>query len=30
MTTITMPAAVPVFPLSMFGPVHLGIDEHGE
>ena len=23
-------AAVPVFPLSMFGPVHLGIDENGE
>src|SRR5712691_11032067 len=30
MTTITAPAAVPVFPLSMFGPVHLGIDENGE
>lgn len=29
-TLITPPAAVPVFPLSMFGPVHLGIDEHGE
>ena len=28
--TITTPAAVPVFPLSMFGPVHLGIDENGE
>ena len=26
MTTITT-AAVPVFPLSMFGPVHLGLDE---
>jgi len=25
----TIPA-VPVFPLSMFGPVHLGIDENGE
>src|SRR5712691_9869389 len=30
MTTITAPAAVPVFPLSMFGPVHLGIDQNGE
>ena len=30
MTTLTAPAAVPVFPLSMFGPVHLGIDENGE
>jgi S-DNA-T family DNA segregation ATPase FtsK/SpoIIIE len=29
MTTITT-AAVPVFPLSMFGPVHLGIDENGD
>jgi DNA segregation ATPase FtsK/SpoIIIE, S-DNA-T family len=29
MTTIPM-TAVPVFPLSMFGPVHLGIDENGE
>ncbi len=35
-TTITGPApamvqaAVPVFPLSMFGPVHLGLDETGE
>jgi S-DNA-T family DNA segregation ATPase FtsK/SpoIIIE len=28
--TITAPAAVPVFPLSMFGPVHLGIDENGD
>ena len=28
--TLTIPAAVPVFPLSMFGPVHLGIDENGE
>ena len=30
MATTTIPAAVPVFPLSMFGPVHLGIDENGE
>jgi len=30
MTLITAPATVPVFPLSMFGPVHLGIDENGE
>jgi len=30
MAFITAPAAVPVFPLSMFGPVHLGIDENGE
>jgi DNA segregation ATPase FtsK/SpoIIIE, S-DNA-T family len=30
MTTITTPATVPVFPLSMFGPVHLGLDENGE
>ena len=30
MTTLTAPPAVPVFPLSMFGPVHLGIDENGE
>jgi DNA segregation ATPase FtsK/SpoIIIE, S-DNA-T family len=31
MTTITTaPAAVPVFPLSIFDPVHLGIDENGE
>ncbi len=29
MTTISM-TTVPVFPLSMFGPVHLGIDENGE
>ena len=29
MTTITTPA-VPVFPLSMFSAVHLGIDENGE
>jgi DNA segregation ATPase FtsK/SpoIIIE, S-DNA-T family len=29
MTTLTT-ATVPVFPLSIFGPVHLGIDEHGE
>jgi DNA segregation ATPase FtsK/SpoIIIE, S-DNA-T family len=29
MTTIPL-TAVPVFPLSMFGPVHLGIDENGE
>jgi S-DNA-T family DNA segregation ATPase FtsK/SpoIIIE len=28
--TITAPAAVPVFPLSIFGPVHLGIDENGD
>jgi len=30
MTTTLTTAAVPVFPLSIFGPVHLGIDEHGE
>jgi len=30
MTIITAPATVPVFPLSMFGPVHLGIDENGD
>jgi len=29
MTTLTMPA-VPVFPLSMSGPVHLGLDENGD
>lgn len=29
MTTITLPA-VPVFPLSIFDPVHLGIDENGD
>jgi DNA segregation ATPase FtsK/SpoIIIE, S-DNA-T family len=29
MTSIT-PAAAPVFPLSMFGPVHLGVDENGD
>jgi S-DNA-T family DNA segregation ATPase FtsK/SpoIIIE len=28
--TITAPAAVPVFPLSIFQPVHVGIDEFGE
>jgi S-DNA-T family DNA segregation ATPase FtsK/SpoIIIE len=28
--TIITPAAVPVFPLSIFEPVHLGIDENGE
>src|SRR5690349_24138259 len=31
--TIIAPAhlqAVPVFPLSMFDPVHLGVDEYGE
>lgn len=27
---LTIPATVPVFPLSMFGPVHLGIDENGD
>ncbi len=30
MTTTLIPAAVPVFPLSIFEPVHLGIDENGE
>ena len=30
MTTTLDAPAVPVFPLSMFGPVHLGIDEDGE
>jgi S-DNA-T family DNA segregation ATPase FtsK/SpoIIIE len=30
MTTTFTTATVPVFPLSIFGPVHLGIDEHGE
>jgi S-DNA-T family DNA segregation ATPase FtsK/SpoIIIE len=29
-TTTTSPASVPVFPLSMFGPVHLGVDEYGD
>ena len=28
--TIPAPAAVPVFPLSIFQPVHVGIDEFGE
>jgi S-DNA-T family DNA segregation ATPase FtsK/SpoIIIE len=28
--TVTAPAAVPVFPFSMFDPVHLGVDELGE
>jgi len=28
--TTTIHAAVPIFPLSMFGPVHLGIDENGD
>ena len=28
--TIPAPAAVPVFPLSIFQPVHIGIDEFGE
>jgi len=28
--TITIPATVPVFPLSIFAPVHVGIDEFGE
>jgi DNA segregation ATPase FtsK/SpoIIIE, S-DNA-T family len=28
--TIPAPAAVPVFPLSIFAPVHIGIDEFGE
>ncbi|HUC23935.1 MAG TPA: FtsK/SpoIIIE domain-containing protein [Streptosporangiaceae bacterium] len=28
--TLTFPAAVPVFPLSIFSPVHVGIDEFGE
>jgi S-DNA-T family DNA segregation ATPase FtsK/SpoIIIE len=28
--TITTATAVPVFPLSIFDPVHLGIDENGE
>jgi hypothetical protein len=34
MTTMPAPAlaaqSAPVFPLSMFGPVHLGVDENGE
>jgi S-DNA-T family DNA segregation ATPase FtsK/SpoIIIE len=30
MTTTFTTATVPVVPLSIFGPVHLGIDEHGE
>ena len=29
-TTITAPATVPVFPLSIFQPVHVGVDEFGE
>jgi DNA segregation ATPase FtsK/SpoIIIE, S-DNA-T family len=29
-TTITDTATTPVFPLSMFDPVHLGMDENGE
>jgi DNA segregation ATPase FtsK/SpoIIIE-like protein len=28
--TLTTPAAVPVFPFSMFDPVHLGVDELGD
>ena len=28
--TLTTPAAVPVFPLSIFAPVHIGVDEFGE
>ncbi|MGH3401279.1 MAG: FtsK/SpoIIIE domain-containing protein [Streptosporangiaceae bacterium] len=27
---VTAPAAVPVFPLSIFSPVHLGVDEYGD
>ena len=30
MTTALATASAPVFPLSMFDPVHLGIDENGE
>jgi DNA segregation ATPase FtsK/SpoIIIE, S-DNA-T family len=30
MAIISTPAAVPVFPLSIFGPVHVGIDEYGQ
>ena len=28
--TLTIPAVVPVFPLSIYQPVHVGIDEFGE
>ena len=28
--TLTPPAAVPVFPFSIFDPAHVGIDEFGE
>ena len=28
--TLTIPAAVPVFPLSIYQPVHVGKDEFGE
>ncbi len=28
--TLTVPAVVPVFPFSVFDPVHLGVDEYGE
>jgi S-DNA-T family DNA segregation ATPase FtsK/SpoIIIE len=28
--TLTTPAAVPVFPFSIFDPVHLGVDEYGD
>jgi DNA segregation ATPase FtsK/SpoIIIE, S-DNA-T family len=30
MRTIIPPATVPVFPLSVFDPVHVGLDEYGE
>lgn len=30
MAALTMPPAVPVFPLSMFGPVHVGMDEYAD
>jgi DNA segregation ATPase FtsK/SpoIIIE, S-DNA-T family len=31
MTTLTIaPATVPVFPFSIFDPIHLGVDEYGE
>jgi S-DNA-T family DNA segregation ATPase FtsK/SpoIIIE len=30
MATLTIPPAVPVFPLSIFDPVHIGMDEYGD
>lgn len=30
MATLTMPPAVPVFPLSIFDPIHVGMDEYAD